>query len=59
MSDRELLIRLDVKMDACIGRLDDHGKRIRALETVRNMAAGASVIVAAVLGWFKVKASIE
>lgn len=50
LSDREILILLARTVP---GRLNDHGKRLRDLERVRNWAAGAGalgIVVAKALG---------
>ncbi len=40
------IVRLETKMDAANGRLEDHGKRLRALEAVRNWAGGVIAVIA-------------
>jgi len=47
MSDRELLIRLDEKMDTVVGRMNDHGRRLRSIEQWRWLMVGALVAIAA------------
>ncbi len=47
-SDRELLIRIDERMDTVAKRLNDHGERLRVLEriaTVATVLGGAVVVV--------------
>lgn len=51
------IIRLESKMDVANGRLEDHGKRLRALEAFRNMAAGAGAIIG--LAWAAIKVNIS
>lgn len=40
MSDRELLIRIDERMETATSRLDDHGRRLRVLERTATIATG-------------------
>lgn len=57
--DRDRLIRIDERMGQVLGRMDDHGKRLRALEVARNVATGISMATMVVLGWLKVKVSVQ
>lgn len=59
MSDRELLIRLDVKMDTALERLNNHGTRIRALEQWRWVTGGGLAAVGIFVGWLKLKIKIN
>ena len=48
-SDRELLIRIDERMEAVVKRLNDHGDRLRVLERIGTVATvvvtGAIIVV--------------
>ena len=59
LSDREilLLVRSDVKYLRA-GRYD-HEKRIGNLERVTALASGAIAVVGAVVGWMKIKVSVQ
>lgn len=50
MSDREILVFLAKTVP---GRLNDHGKRLRALETFRNWATGAGTVIGGLIGLSK------
>lgn len=54
LSDREILILLARTVP---GRLNDHGKRLRALEQVRNWAGGIGTGVAFL--WAALKLNIK
>lgn len=51
LTDREILILLARTVP---GRLNDHGKRLRALEQFRNWAAGAGAVGAAIAAMLKI-----
>ena len=54
LSDREILILLAQGQKVMTGRLNDHGSRLRALETFRNWASGAGAVGLAVAGLLKI-----
>lgn len=56
LSEREILILL---VRTVPGRLNDHGRRIRSLETWRNLLAGGGIVAGAVLAALKLKLSIS
>lgn len=58
MPDRELLIRIDERVENIMKRQDDHGRRLKALEISRNVAAGAGAVVGVVISWVKIKVMI-
>ena len=45
------IVRLETKMDTANERLHDHGKRLRALEAVRNWGAGVVAVLGAYAGF--------
>ena len=55
LTDRQILILLARTMP---GRINDHGRRLRALETFRNWASGAGVVAGMVLGALKLNISV-
>ena len=55
LSDREILILLAQGQKVMHGRLNDHGSRLRALETFRNWAAGAGAAGAVIAAMFGIK----
>lgn len=50
----ERIIRIDENMKVVVGRLNDHGTRIRALEQFRNLAGGAIAVLAAIAAAVKI-----
>ena len=52
----ELLIRMDAKMETVAGRLDDHGRRLKALEQFRYWTGGIGTVAAAL--WAKAQFKI-
>lgn len=56
MTDREILLFLAKTVP---GRLSDHGKRLRALETFRNWSAGVGTVVCGLLAAAKLNLSIK
>lgn len=56
MTDREILVFLAKTVP---GRLNDHGRRLRTLETFRNWLAGAGFVGAAILGALKLNVSVK
>lgn len=48
LSDREILILMAKGQETYESRLNDHGRRLRALEAFRNWATGAGAVAAAV-----------
>lgn len=59
LSDREILILLASQQKTVVGRLNDHGQRLRVLEGFAKTATGAIAIIGIVVGWFKVSASVK
>lgn len=65
--DRDRLIRIEAWQsnfdekweENILPRLNDHGKRIRALETGRNILAGAVALGSAILAAVKLKVSLH
>ena len=61
--DRDMLIRIDQRTETIVERLNDHGKRIRALETWKNTALGVCLAAGATLGvaakWIKLRLVAE
>lgn len=58
LSDREILILLAEGQKVYEARLNDHGKRLRALETFRNWATGAGAAAAGIAGLLKLNVRI-
>ena len=58
LSDREILIIVATEQTTIQGRLNDHGKRLKALEWSVGTATGAAAIIGIVVGWFKISARV-
>lgn len=50
VSDHDLLVRIDEKVDHIISRLDDHEARLRPLESQRHQWLGRDGAIAGGLG---------
>lgn len=48
---REILVRVETKVDALLSSQSDHETRIRALEKVRWTGHGIWLVIGAVLAW--------
>lgn len=59
MSDRELLIRIDERLETVQGRVSDHSNRIRFLEGVTKWAAGIGSGIAAIWIGLKLHVSVK
>lgn len=56
LSDREILIIMATQSDVIHGRIEDHGKRLRALERIVYPALALATVIG---GWFKFRAHVE
>ena len=59
LTDREILILLARGQEVYESRLNDHGRRLRALEAFRNWAAGAGAVAAAVGAALKLNVKVS
>lgn len=59
MSDRDILIRLATQGETIQARLNEHGKRLKALEVVRNWGGGVGAGIALVWTVLKLHVSVK
>ena len=59
LSDREILVLLASGQKTINDRLSNHGERLRALETFRNVLAGGGTVIAAVVAALKLTVLVK